>query len=54
MKDRVLVADGRVGTVVGFYARADGTVLVRFDSGESMQYAPADLVVEAFSRSSLG
>jgi hypothetical protein len=44
--DRVSVPGGRVGSVIGFYSRANETVLVRFDSGDSVEYAPPDLAVE--------
>jgi hypothetical protein len=47
LNDRVSVPDGRVGSVIGFYSRADATVLVLFDSGDSVEYAPPDLAVEA-------
>jgi hypothetical protein len=43
LHDRVCVADGSVGTVIGFYGRAERTVLVRLDSGESREFEPADL-----------
>jgi hypothetical protein len=43
LNDRVSVPDGRVGSVIGFYSRADETVLVLFDSGDSVEYPPADL-----------
>ena len=35
--------DGRVGTVVGFYKREDETVLVRFPTGESTEFAAEEL-----------
>jgi hypothetical protein len=43
INDRVSVPDNRVGNVIGFYCRKPETVLVRLDSGESREYAPADL-----------
>jgi hypothetical protein len=43
VNDRVSVPDGRVGSVIGFYCRAPDTLLVLFDSGDSREYAPADL-----------
>jgi hypothetical protein len=43
INDRVSVPDNRVGNVIGFYCRQPETVLVLFDSGESREYAPADL-----------
>ena len=43
LNDRVSVPDGRVGSVIGFYCRAPDTLLVLFDSGDSREYAPAEL-----------
>jgi len=45
--DRVSLRDGRVGRVIGFYSRDDETVLVCFGPGESVEYAPASLHLEA-------
>ena len=43
VNDRVSVPNGRTGRVIGFYHRTDETVLVRFDFGDSREYAPVDL-----------
>jgi hypothetical protein len=43
LNDRVSAADGRVGSVIGFFRRDPETVLVLFDSGGSGELAPADL-----------
>ena len=43
LHDRVSVPGGGVGSVIGFYHRADETVLVLFASGDSREYAPAEL-----------
>lgn len=44
LHDRVLVPDGRIGVVVGFYRSAVETVLVRFAEGEEQKYIGEDLL----------
>jgi hypothetical protein len=39
LNDRVSVADGRVGSVIGFYCRDVETVVVRFGPGDSVEVA---------------
>lgn len=46
LNDRVSVPDGRTGSVIGFYCRDVETVVVRFGPGDSVEYAPADLVIQ--------
>ena len=41
--DRVRAPDGRVGKVIGFYRRAQVTVCVLFDSGDTGQFQHAQL-----------
>ena len=43
LHDRVLVPSGREGEVVGFYRRADESVLVLFSPGESGEFLTADV-----------
>jgi hypothetical protein len=42
--DRVRVPDGRIGEVIGFYRRADETVLVQFASGLSDEFLASVVV----------
>jgi hypothetical protein len=42
--DRVRVPDGRNGEVIGFYRGEVEQMLVRFDTGGSRRYLPADLL----------
>jgi hypothetical protein len=44
LHDRVRAPDGRIGSVIGFYRRAEVTVVVLFDSGDSAQFLHAQLV----------
>jgi hypothetical protein len=37
------VPDGRVGEVIGFYRRADETIVVLFSSGRSDEFLAADV-----------
>jgi hypothetical protein len=41
--DRVRAPDGRVGKVIGFYRRAQVTVCVLFDGGDTGQFMHAQL-----------
>ena len=41
--DSVLVPDGRVGRVIGFYRRQHETVVVQFRSGGSDEFLTADV-----------
>jgi hypothetical protein len=39
----VRAPDGRVGRVVGFYKRAEESVVVKFASGASAEYSTAEI-----------
>lgn len=41
--DLVRIPDGSVGKVIGFYRTDNVAVLVRLNSGDRRQYAPAEL-----------
>jgi hypothetical protein len=41
--DRVLVPDGRIGEVIGFYRGDDERMLVLFESGATQRYVRGDL-----------
>jgi hypothetical protein len=43
-QDRVRVPDGRVGDVIGFYRRAEETVVVLFASGSSAEFPTSDVM----------
>lgn len=43
LHDRVRVPDGRVGKVIGFYRRAQVTVCVLFETGDTAQFVQAQL-----------
>jgi hypothetical protein len=43
LHDRVCIPDGREGEVIGFYRRAAESVLVRLQSGESVEAFVTDV-----------
>ena len=45
LHDHVRVRDGRVGDVIGFYARVFESVLVRFSSGECDEFLVQDVAL---------